>query len=67
MLKDWINQNDNTSEGFSALHYASFHGNMRAIKYLIDHGADITLTNHTRINMLHVAAQGDSPLSIHYF
>ena len=56
LLKQWINQSQNTGEGFTALHYASFYGNLQSIKYLIQHGADINVTNMTRINVMHVAA-----------
>ena len=34
---------------------------------LITHGADIHAKNNYGINMLHVAAQGDQPISIYFF
>lgn len=37
------------------------------IKLLIRHGADINAKNKFGINMLHVAAQGDQPISLYYF
>lgn len=37
------------------------------IKILIYHGADVSAVNSEGINMLHVAAQGDQPVSIAYF
>jgi ankyrin repeat protein len=49
------------------LHFASFHGNLKAVRYLIENGADFTMTNKHKINMMHVAAQGDNPLSLYYF
>jgi hypothetical protein len=35
ILKDWINMASKGEEGFTALHFASFHGNMRLIRYLV--------------------------------
>jgi len=55
-LRDWINQPSKGEEGFTCLHFATFHGNMKLIKYLVSKGADITAKNKQAINMLHVAA-----------
>jgi palmitoyltransferase len=55
-LKDWINQHSKGEEGFTALHFASFHGNMKIMRLLIDNGANIFAVNKQHINMLHVAA-----------
>jgi ankyrin repeat protein len=66
-LTHWINSRGGTSDGFTALHYSAFYGNLRSIKYLIEHGADISIVNHHRINVMHVAAQGDSALALCYF
>lgn len=53
--------------GFTALHYASYHGNPAMIDLLLTAGADMYAINDCGINMLHVAAQGDSPYSIAFF
>jgi ankyrin repeat protein len=45
-----------SSYGFTALHFASFHGNPKSIDLLVDHGADVYAKNKQDINMLHVAA-----------
>lgn len=66
-LKLWINAKGFTTDQFTALHYASFYGNITSIKYLREHGADYTITNNHRINVMHVAAQGDSPIALYYF
>jgi len=58
-LREWINKPSKGEEGFTALHFASFHGNMKLIKYLIKNGASVYAKNKQEINMLHVAAQGD--------
>lgn len=50
-----------------AMHFASFHGNVKIIQYLADHGGNLFEVNKHYINMMHVAAQGDSPLSLIYF
>lgn len=34
---------------------------------LIDYGADVNQVNNFGLNVLHVAAQGDSPQSLYYF
>jgi ankyrin repeat protein len=45
ILKEWINKPSKGEEGFTALHFASFHGNMRLIKYLIKNGANVYAKN----------------------
>ena len=42
--------------GFTALHYASYHGNHRMIDMLVSLGADVYAVNEQGINMVHVAA-----------
>lgn len=49
------------------MHFATFHGNMDLIRFLIKFGANIYATNKQNINMLHVAAQGDQPAALTYF
>ena len=46
----------NDSCGFTALHFAAYHGNPRIIELLVDSGANVYATNKQEINMLHVAA-----------
>ena len=67
MLKTWINQSSRGDDGFTALHFAAFHGNISLIRLLVRHGADVHAINRQGINMLHVSAQGDSPVSLAYF
>lgn len=55
MLKDWINAKT-LDEGWTALHYASFQGNLDAIYTLIENSANIEELNYNGLNMLHVAA-----------
>jgi len=66
-LKRWINGHSRGDDGFTALHFAAFHGNMSLIKLLVKHGADVNAYNRQGINMLHVSAQGDQPVSLAYF
>jgi ankyrin repeat protein len=66
-LKAWINLHSKGDDGFTALHYASFHGNLSMMKILISYGANIEAVNRMGINMLHVAAQGDQPISLAFF
>jgi hypothetical protein len=56
ILKDWINQHSKGEEGFTALHFAAFHGNMRIIKLLMSYGSNVYAKNKQEINMLHVAS-----------
>jgi ankyrin repeat protein len=49
------------------MHFASFFGNYGLIQYLIEEGGDAFATNAQEINMLHVGAQGDQPISIALF
>lgn len=67
ILKSWINQACKGEEGFTAMHFASFHGNMPVIELLMKNGANQYAHNKQEINMLHVASQGDQPISLYYF
>lgn len=61
-LGTWVNLKD--SEGFTCLHYASFRGNYRLVKLFEENGADLSQVNGEGLTVLHIAAQGDSPLLI---
>lgn len=56
VLVNWINQSSKGEEGFTALHFAAFHGNMKLIRFLVDLGGNVYAKNKQEINMLHVAA-----------
>eukprot|EP00349_Pseudokeronopsis_sp_Brazil_P004241 CAMPEP_0202957706 /NCGR_PEP_ID=MMETSP1396-20130829/2092_1 /ASSEMBLY_ACC=CAM_ASM_000872 /TAXON_ID= /ORGANISM="Pseudokeronopsis sp., Strain Brazil" /LENGTH=78 /DNA_ID=CAMNT_0049675345 /DNA_START=572 /DNA_END=808 /DNA_ORIENTATION=- len=56
VLARWVNKQSLGQEGFTALHYASFHGNLGTIRYLISKGADPFAKNKHFINMMHVSA-----------
>lgn len=51
----WINHKTD-EDGFTALHFASFRGNISLIKMLVANGADINAVNNFGINVMHVAA-----------
>ena len=66
IFKNFINaktQIDNQT----ALHYASFRGNIKIINLLIENYADINALTSNGYNMLHKAAQGNKPSAIVYF
>ena len=66
IFKGFINaktQGDNQT----ALHYASFRGNIKIIKLLIENHAEINALTSNGYNMLHKAAQGNKPSAIVYF
>ena len=65
-IKEWVNVKALVDE-FTALHYASFKGNIHLLKLLIENGADMYARNGFGLNVLHIAAQGDQPLSLFYF
>ena len=48
--------NRQTKEGFTALHFASFKGNVAIIRRLISEGADTDTKNNQMVNMIHIAA-----------
>lgn len=66
-LTHWVNMHSLCEDSFTPLHFASFFGNISLIKYLLSQGANPRVTNACDINMLHVGAQGDQPISIAYF
>ena len=49
------------------MHYASFRGNLKIIKLLIENSADINALSINGLNMLHKAAQGNKPSIIVYY
>ena len=65
-ITEWVNMKT-TDDGFSALHFGSFRGNVIIIQALLDMGADMYARNNYGINVMHVAAQGDQPISMYYF
>ena len=62
----WINHRTD-EDGFTALHFASFRGNLSMINLLLQNGSDMYIKNNYGINVLHVAAQGDQPISLYFF
>ena len=59
--------NEKSKQGFTALHYASYKGNIEIIIKLIENGADYEVTNFRGLNVLHMAAQGNQASSLVYF
>lgn len=60
LKKNWLNAKD--SDGFTCLHYSVFKANYRNARRLEEHGADIYQVNTLGLCVMHIAAQGDSPL-----
>ena len=58
-VAEWINMNDQTELHATALHLASFNGNLELMNILIDNGADLEIPTATGVNALHMAAQGN--------
>jgi ankyrin repeat protein len=59
--------NVRTDQGFRAIHYAAFRGNLDMINKLVLNGADVHATTRKGLNLLHIAAQGDQINSLVYF
>ena len=65
-LQAWANQR--TDEDFTALHFATYHGNFELIQLITETmKADFRAKNIYGANVLHIAAQGDQPAPIYYF
>jgi ankyrin repeat protein len=45
ILREWVNTHSKGEEGFTPLHFASFHGNLELIRMLISYGANINAKN----------------------
>ena len=58
-LLNYINQKN--SKGYNALLYSAFRGNLEIFNKLMEIGADISLTNSSGLNVLHLASQGNYP------
>jgi ankyrin repeat protein len=54
-LRIWINEKTK-EDGFSALHFASFRGNIDLIECLMHNGADMEQKNIFGINVMHIGA-----------
>jgi ankyrin repeat protein len=55
-FKDFINSENN--DGLTALHFAAYKGNFKAMELLCNQGADYTRQTKSGQNVLHLAAQG---------
>eukprot|EP01016_Furgasonia_blochmanni_P046407 TRINITY_DN6681_c0_g1_i3.p1 TRINITY_DN6681_c0_g1~~TRINITY_DN6681_c0_g1_i3.p1 ORF type:complete len:526 (+),score=75.36 TRINITY_DN6681_c0_g1_i3:104-1579(+) len=65
VLNIWVNQKN--KEGYTPLHYAAYRGNIELVKLLESYGADIEDKNENGLNVIHIASQGDQPVSLAYF
>ena len=54
-------------QGVTALHYASFRGDIAIINLLVENGADIYRKTEKGLNVIHYCAQGNKPSSLIYF
>lgn len=64
-IKKWINEK--SEQGHTALHYASYRGNIDIITKLVENGAEVEVVNNRGLNVLHMAAQGNQPNALVYF
>ena len=54
-LADMINVHSQASEGFNAMHLASFRGAIKIVRFFKEHGADIHVRSRNGSSMLHLA------------
>lgn len=59
--------NEETSEGFTALHYAAMNGNLKIVKLLKEYGAKIECVTKLGKNVLHLAAENNQPSILVHF
>ena len=64
-LAIWVNKND--GKGITAIHLASYMGNIQCIKLLIKCGADYKIKNINGMGVFHFAAQNNKYWPIVYF
>ena len=64
-LAEFINQKNDL--GATAIHYASFRGNIKIIKLLIENGANIYERTKRNLNVIHYSCQGNKPSSLMFF
>lgn len=64
-LQNWVNLK--TEDEFTALHFATRHGNYTMLSLLCEKAnADMYIQNKYGSTAIHIAAQQDQPLSIYY-
>ena len=65
-MTQWVNERT-TADKFCALHFASFRGSIEICKELLALGADMRVRNSYGLNVMHIAAQGNEPISLYFF
>jgi len=55
---------DRTDLRAAALHLASFSGDTKMIRLLLENGADMTVTTASGVSPLHMAAQGNTAIGM---
>ena len=58
--------NSKTNQGYTAMHYAAFRGNIFLIELFQEYKADINCLNNRNLSIMHLAAQGNSPMTLCY-
>ena len=58
--------NSKTNQGYTAMHYAAFRGNIFLIELFHEYNADINCLNKRNLSIMHLAAQGNSPMTLCY-
>jgi ankyrin repeat protein len=64
-ITEWVNFT--TDDNFTALHFATKHGNYTMLHLLVERAAaDLSIKNKFGATVMHIAAQQDQPLSLYY-
>lgn len=58
--------NFKTTQGYTAMHYAAFRGNIFLIELFHEYNGDINCLNKRQLSIVHLAAQGNSPMTLCY-
>ena len=58
--------NEKTNEGLTALHYASYKGNIPLLQLLMKNGASVDAVTNLGKNVIHMAAEGNQPSMMIY-
>ena len=62
-----INKLSNSKEGFNALHFAAFRGEIEMVRLFEKHGGDYNVKSKQGNSVMHLASQGDAPNVIKYY
>ena len=66
-VREMINKLSNSKEGFNALHFAAFRGEIEMVRLFEKYGGDYNVKSKQGNSVMHLASQGDAPNVIKYY